>query len=230
MYLPQSSIKAVLQGLPKIEDKPIHISDEKRQREFLEEWCKEIVEARQGRSAHLATTYEHKPYLNVNVEINVAHLSRYQRSEEIRLKFINDVLHLSVGYMGDFQHPIAKLDQVWHVVEGLEKKLHERSARVLKQQKIRDLKTRSVEAQVEDLAQRLQFAYQLTKKHTKLVLVVKLDDQRSLYVDIPLAKIQETLDGLETLIREVKELYIQGLRFKIAQSPYGKFQQPKPVE
>ncbi len=230
MYLPQNSSKAILQGLPKVEDKPIRISGEKQQRKFLAQWRKEIIAARQDCSAELETSYESKPYLSINVEINARHLSEYQSSEEIELKFIKDVLHVSVGYSSQLGRPIAKLEQVWHVVEGIKKKLRERNARAQKQQKIRDLKTRSVEMQVEDLAQRLQFAYQLTEKYTKMVLVVELDDQRSLYIDIPLAKIQETLDGLETLIREVKELYIQGLRFKIALSPYGKFEQPKPVE
>jgi hypothetical protein len=235
MYLPNGALKSIFNAVsvPTNGDptRVIHVSGEKEQREFLEGWCKEIENAKNNCSAHVTPASHGKPQMTVDVHIDTpSRYSVYSSSHSLRLTFVNDELRVGSIYAHNLYIALTNIEQLWQLIESLRKKLNERNAREQKQQKIRDLKTRSIETQIEDLAQRLQFAYQLTRKHTKVILAVKLDPQRCLFVDIPLGKIQETIERLESLIEQVRVLYAEGLRFKIAQAPYGHFQQPKPAE
>lgn len=234
MYLTSKAFQSIFNAVPPPKEDLIRVVGDQEQRELLERWCKEIENAKNDCNAQLVRiTYGSKPQMCVDVTIRGPSDARYYTSygsQQLRLKFVHDILRVGAGYTDHLTMDLANIQQFWQIVDGIKKKMLELKAREQKQKKIRDLKTRSVEAQVEDLAQRLQFAYQLTRKHTKVVLAIELDTRQSLLVDIPLGKIQQTMERLESLIQQVKVLYGEGLRFKIAASPYGHFQRPKPVE
>ena len=231
MYLPSSSIKSVFDAAPTPKGSPIQIVGPPEQRAFLEGLCKEIKDASRDCKAEITPAGRGTSILTISFEVD-AKQSRgsYWDSMRLQIEFKDNSAIIIAGYSHHLHVPFVNIDQIWDLIDRLRKKMLEKLAREQKQNKLKELKTRSIEAQVEMLAARLQFAYRFERKHTKVVLVVELAARQSLFVDIPLGKLQETLDRLESLIGQVRELYGEGLRFKIAQSPYGEFVQPKPVE
>lgn len=231
MYLPSNSTKAVFDAAPKPAGSPVQIVGQPEQRVFLESLCKEIKDANQDCKTEMTQAGRGTNILTISFEVD-GKQSRgsYWDSMRLQIEFKDNSPIITAGYTHHIHVPFIHIDQIWDLIDRLRKKMIEKLAREQKQKKLKDLKTRSIEAQVEMLAARLQFAYRFERKHTKVVLVVELDARQSLFVDIPLGKLQETLDRLESLIGQVRELYGEGLRFKIAQSPYGEFVQPKPVE
>jgi hypothetical protein len=231
MYLPNSSVKAVLDAAPKPIGAPVRIVDLNEQRAFLEALSQDIKDANRDCKAEITPAGRGTNILAIVFEVN-AKQSRgsYWDSMQLQVQFKDNEAIIVPSYSYQLQLPFVNIEQIWDLVDRLRKKMLEKLAREQKQKKLKELKTRSIEAQIEILAARLQFAYRLERKHTKVVLVVQLDGRQSLYVDIPLGKLQDTLDRLESLIGQVNDLYGEGLRFKIGASPYGEFQQPKPVE
>ncbi len=231
MYIPSNTIRSVLASAPTPTGSPIQAVGINEQRAFLEKLCKEIKDAHRDCAPEMTQAGRGTNILTINFEVD-AKQSRgsYWDSMRLQVHFKDNSPVITADYSHHGQIPFVHIDQIWDLIDRLRKKMLEKLAREQKQKKLKDLKTRSIEAQIEILAARLQFAYRLERKHTKVVLVVKLDARQSLFVDIPLGKLQETLNRLESLIGQVRDLYAEGLRFKIAQSPYGEFLQPKPVE
>lgn len=229
MSLPSPTIKKIIANLPARTAPAIRVQGEREQREFLEEWRREIEKADRACKVQMDQFSYRGPQMNLYLISNAqgATGSTYGRNE-LQLFFDKDVLLLRAGYTADHKLPLSSLDQMWEFLDAFRVKLIEKAGQVQKQQKVRDLRARSAELQIEDLAQRLQFAYQIIRKQIKVVLVVQINAQRSLYIDIPLGKLQETIDRLEGLILHVRNLYDEGLRIKIAAPPYGHFQMPKP--
>ena len=212
-------------------DEPIRIVEEKQQQSLLESWCHHIENTQRNCSAQLGNFSRNTHQLSIFIK-DVSFMSEgyYPMSEQLHLQFKDGALRMGFGYRMNREVPVTSLEQVCQTIESVAKKLQARGARRKKHEKIRDLKARSVEAQVDEIAQRLQFEYQVMRKHTKLVLAIALDEDRCLFVDIPLGKIQETIERLEVLIQQIKALYGEGLRFKIEGKPYGEFRKPKPAE
>ena len=95
-----------------------------------------------------------------------------------------------------------------------------------KREKIRKLKERAVETQIEGLAARIGFAFALEPMHLKVKLIVRLDAQNGLYVDIPYKGADEVVAGLPPLVETVRKLVGRGARFKVLGSAYVRFREP----
>lgn len=231
MYLPANSIKSIFDAAPTPAGSPIQVIGLQEQRVFLEALRDDIKKANRDCKPELTAAGRGTSLLRINFDVDTRQTrGSYWDSMQLQIEFKDNVPIIIAGYSHHLHLPFVNIDQIWDLIDRLRKKMLEKLAREQKQKKLKDLKTRSIEAQVEILAARLHFAYRLERKHTKVVLVVELDARQSLYVDIPLGKLQDTLDRLEPLIGQVRELYGEGLRFKIGLSPYGDFHKPKPVE
>jgi len=231
MYLSRSAEKAIVQAAHRPDEPPFQVADPSKQRELLADWSEQISRAYAHCTPRISPPLEGILRLSIYVRVD-APAARYHDTNYILLdlQFVDHVLCYWGGSPRDIKVPISGIDHVFRLIDGAKKRLLELRANEQKQKKVKELKTRAIETQVEGLAQRLQFAYRLKRMHTKVVLIVQLDKRQSLFVDIPLGKIQQSIDRIEPLVRHVRELYDEGLRFKIAVSPHGDFRQPNPAE
>jgi hypothetical protein len=142
--------------------------------------------------------------------------------------FVGEELRISQSY--GYQNegvPLSGVEQLRRLLSVLRDKMLEERRREQKRDKIRKLKERAIETQIEALATRMRFAYLLEPMRNKVKLVVRLDDQNGLFVDIPHGRIQDVIAGLEKLIETVLELYRCGARFKVTSVAHlGRFRDP----
>ena len=111
--------------------------------------------------------------------------------------------------------PLSGAAELLRLLGAIRERLLEQQRKAQKREKIRKLKERSIESQIDALAARRGFAYALQPMQLKVKLTVRLDDQNGLFVDIPYGRIQEVIADLEPLIEKVRELYRSGVRFKL---------------
>jgi len=137
---------------------------------------------------------------------------------DLELAFFETRLCISIA--GDIRaFGVDDAAQVVRIVHDLEKLLADHLIEEKKRGKIRQLKVRSVEAQVDAMAKRLQFDYDVEELPKKVAITVKLNDSYVFYVTIPMKNLQEALNQLEALIRSTQEMHRRGVRSKTMQTP-----------
>ncbi|RLC06838.1 MAG: hypothetical protein DRI57_26585 [Deltaproteobacteria bacterium] len=67
------------------------------------------------------------------------------------------------------------------------------------------------------MAEEQRFAYNLRKYQNKVKLIIQIDKVNGIEIDIPYNRFQKVLNGVGDLIRNIIDLYEQGLKFKIKQ-------------
>jgi hypothetical protein len=143
----------------------------------------------------------------------------YRYTRTLYVFFTGEELQVSDAFRKEGS-PLSGAEQLRRLFATLRERMHEQHRREQKRDKIRKLKERSIEAQVDAIAARVGFAYVLRPMQTKVKLVVRLDGQSGLAVDIPYGRIQEVLEGLPALVEKVRDLYGQGVRFKLVSTLY----------
>jgi len=98
-----------------------------------------------------------------------------------------------------------------------------------KRNKIQELKTQAIMAQVQKLAQEENFEFTTQYIQWKLRLFVKLSDTESLQIDIPYNRFQEVLTHLTAAIKALRTVHNQEIRFKIVENRHvaGPWIKPK---
>lgn len=124
---------------------------------------------------------------------------------------------LSTGYSGGGV-PLTSVAQLVRVLKGADERIAREVALKQRRDKIRGLKRRAIETQIEALAQRMGFAYLLEPMHTKDKLYVRLNPRDTVVIDIPHRTLQEAIERLEPLLRAVRELVQVGLSFQLART------------
>lgn len=176
------------------------------------------------------TTWDKRPMLVVRVEVPSPDGQwRYGGSTSLRVGFTGDELQVSDGYH-DKSAPLAGLPQLRRLVARVHERLLEYRRREQKRDKLRKLKERAIEGQIDALAARHGFTYALDPKATKVELVVRLDDQNGISIDIPHKRVQEVLADLPRLLDNLRALYHTGVRFKVVSTRYVRnFRDPRPA-
>jgi hypothetical protein len=167
--------------------------------------------------------YDNRDRLTIYVQYHAPDNTKVPKyTHTIGVFFFGDTLHASATFAGDGD-PVAGAPHIRRIIQELNRRMEKQWQRAQKQTKVRDLQKRSVKLQIEALAERMKFQYTMRPMKNKVVLVVKVDKQRSMYVDIPFSRIQECIDEVEQLIDNVHDLYERGIRFKVAQTKRGEF-------
>jgi len=122
--------------------------------------------------------------------------------------------------------PLAGLAQLQRTLAAVCERLLEERRRKQKRDKIRKLKERSIEAQIEALAARHGFVFALDRMHAKVKLTVRLDDQNGLSVDIPHSRAAEIIAGLPAFIGDVRSVCEKHVRFKVIATAHLRFRGP----
>ncbi len=110
---------------------------------------------------------------------------------------------------------VSSLDELAGFILACRQRLQRRKALGAKRQKVRELKSQAIIAQVKKLAQELHFDFMTEMDSQKLRLYVKLSDQNSIELAVPFKQFEQTLPHLRTTICSLRELYERGIRFKI---------------
>jgi len=112
---------------------------------------------------------------------------------------------------------VSHLDELVTFVRACQEQIERKAAQRKKQEKIRDLKAQAILAQVKKLAAEENFTFATETDTVKLILYVQLSEKEAIHIHIPFNKFQEFLPQLRKTIALVRELYGQGLKFKMGQ-------------
>lgn len=215
------SLKWIIEGSRLPSDTPV-IVPRAQQQQHMKDLLQELTAA--GIQAHDAGRAQ-EPTLVVDIDPQ-RRLNHYY--QHLYLSFSKDeVRQIDANWSSAAGTPLSSVDQLKGILRKAEERIALEHARNLKRAKIRRLKERSIETQVEELARRLKFSYALEPMHTKLKLYVRINIQDTVVVDIPLKTLQESIDRLESLLASVRELAEVGLRFQMTRTAYVRnFKEP----
>ena len=143
----------------------------------------------------------------------------FWRSDELRLEFDDEARLVLQSYKARSpQHSalVSDLEEVKTFVQHVRQRYAKRHAGAKKREKVREFKSQAIIAQVKKLAKEEQFDFATTNDTKKLKLFVKLSKQHLIEIDVPFTRFEKVLPKLRTTIQSLRELYDEGLRFKIA--------------
>ncbi len=129
----------------------------------------------------------------------------------------HDILILKTAHR-DIQAIVSDVDEIIQLVMQIKRRLARRQAQKAKRDKVRDLKTQAIIAQVKQLAKAEQFDFMTRTDSQKLKLFVKLSDRDAIEIHIPFTQFQQILPQLRATIASLRELHNSGLRFNITTS------------
>ena len=226
MSIPDSALKSLIDASRLPGEAPLRVPPGPEQARQLEA-LKSAIQP-ENPDAHLSK-WSGAQALLVQVRIPVeGTYPSYRDSLSLQVTFAGDTLQVLVGYRGDGV-PLSGANQLRRLCAAVRERLLAYWRREQKREKIRKLKERAIETQIEALAARMRFAYALRPMRSKVKLIVRLDRQNGLIVDIPHNRIEEIIAGLEPLIETVRALYGHGARFKVAGVDGRGFREPPPA-
>ncbi len=163
---------------------------------------------------------EEKPRYVCEFSINDPNAYYYYRSRESFRLLLDDAGRLTiqeanfhtlkaVGAM------ISDLDEIVVFVRRYKQRIDRQRAIKAKREKIREIQTQAIVAQVRKLARedRFDFAYEADPR--KLNLYVKLSEKNILVLYVPFKDFKECLPRLGSAIASLRELHQSGIRFEI---------------
>jgi spore cortex formation protein SpoVR/YcgB (stage V sporulation) len=219
MSLSNASIRSIIKASCN-DDPPLRLGPNDKPSEILKTIRDDLIDAGFDEENVSLEKRDEKPILSIEVVSTVSTTDDEDDDEAsdsctLELEFLEEELHVSIKWDSD-AFAITNVEHLLSIVNALEKRMVEDVNRQKKQARVKELKIRAIDTQVHAIAQRLGFKYSLEEKHTKVVLEVELDKHNSLLVDIPIKQLQETIDCLEDLVKQVRDHYGRGVRFKIA--------------
>ena len=147
----------------------------------------------------------------------------YWRKDELRLEFdAQGRLTIHSYKHRESQHSALVSD--WEEIKTFVKHVRERYARrnaaARKRERVREFKSKAIIAQVKKLAKEEHFDFATTYDTVKLKLYVKLADHELIEIYVPFKQFEKVLPKLKATIQNLRELYSEGLRFKM--QPIGR--------
>jgi hypothetical protein len=110
---------------------------------------------------------------------------------------------------------VSDLGEVVDFVRRCKQRIDRQTALKSKREKVRELQTHAIIAQVRKLARQDGFDFAFEADPRKLNLYVKLADQKTLVLFIPFKEFAECLPRLGPAIANLRALYQSGIRFQI---------------
>ena len=147
----------------------------------------------------------------------------YWRSDELRLEYDDDcrlTIHSYRFRESNQSAFVSDVDEIKTFVRHVLQRYARRQAGARKREKVREFKSKAIIAQVKKLAKQEQFDFATTNDTVKLKLFVKLSKRELIEISVPFNQFEKVLPKLRATIQSLRELYAEGLRFKI--QPIGR--------
>lgn len=147
----------------------------------------------------------------------------YWRSDELRLEYDEEsrlTIHSYHLRESVLSAAVSDLDEIQAFVRHVLQRYARRHAAAIKREKVRDFKSKAIIAQVKKLAKQEQFDFATSGDTVKLKLFVKLSNHDLIEISVPFKQFDKMLPKLRATIQSLRELYAEGLRFKI--QPVGR--------
>ncbi|MCD0463614.1 hypothetical protein [Roseiconus lacunae] len=148
---------------------------------------------------------------------------QYLRRDELRLEYDSEkrlTLHAYRYRESQQITMVSSVDELKNFVRHVLERYARRSAAENKREKIRGFKSRAIVAQVKKLAKEEQFDFAATTDTRKVKLFVKLANHEMIEIQVPFKQFEQVLPKLKSTILHLRELYAEGLRFKM--QPVGR--------
>lgn len=143
---------------------------------------------------------------------------QYWRSDELRLEYDEEsrlTIHSYRRRESNQSAIVSDIDEIKTFVRNVLERYARRHAGAKKREKVRDFKSKAIIAQVKKLAKEEQFDFATTGDTVKLRLFVKLSRQDLMEISVPFKQFEKMLPKLRVTIQSLRDLYAEGLRFKI---------------
>ena len=143
---------------------------------------------------------------------------QYWRSDELRLEYDEEsrlTIHSYRRRESNHSAIVSDIDELKTFVRLVLERYARREAGAKKREKVRDFKSKAIIAQVKKLAKQEKFDFATTNDTVKLRLFVKLSKQDLIEISVPFKQFEKVLPKLRATIQSLRELYAEGLRFKI---------------
>lgn len=143
---------------------------------------------------------------------------QYWRSDELRLEYDDQsrlTIHSYRARESEQSAVVSDLDEIKLFVRHVLGQYARRQAGAKKREKVRDFKSKAIVAQVKKLAKEQQFDFATSGDTVKLRLYVKLSKNDLMEISVPFKQFEKMLPKLRATIQSLRELYAEGLRFKI---------------
>ncbi|MEM6689679.1 MAG: hypothetical protein AAF664_09645 [Planctomycetota bacterium] len=124
-------------------------------------------------------------------------------------------LALDARYRESIRCQVTEWVELEKFVQAVLAKYNRRHASTQRQNKIRGFKANAIIAAVKQLAEEEQFDFRYTTDTQKLKLWVILKKDSVLEIEVRFSKFEETLPKLRQTICSLRQLYEEGLKFKI---------------
>ncbi|MCA9140524.1 MAG: hypothetical protein KDB00_27320 [Planctomycetales bacterium] len=143
---------------------------------------------------------------------------QYWRSDELRLEYDSEsrlTLHSYRARESELSAVVSNVDEIKMFVRHVLAHYARRQAGAKKREKVRDFKSKAIIAQVKKLAKEERFDFAASGDTVKLRLYVKLSNYDLMEISVPFKQFEKMLPKLRATIQSLRELYAEGLRFKI---------------
>ncbi|TWT48111.1 hypothetical protein Pla22_51120 [Rubripirellula amarantea] len=145
--------------------------------------------------------------------------SLYLRRDELRLEYNNDhelIVKAHANTKSQIVASVSDLSEIEGFVRSVLAQYARRHALAKKREKVRGFKSKAIVAQVKALAKEEQFDFATESDTQKLKLFVKLSESHLIEIHVPFSQFEKNLPRLRATISSMRELYSNGLRFKVA--------------
>lgn len=129
--------------------------------------------------------------------------------------FLNDRQELMLGHAYIEDAMVSSMAEIEAFIAVCQARLDRQVALANKRQKVREFKVQAIIAQVKQIAVEDQFEFFTENDMVKLKLSVRIDENQVIQINIPFNRFQEVLSKLRSIIASVREVYQQGVYFKI---------------
>lgn len=130
---------------------------------------------------------------------------------------LNDRRELMLGHVYVEDVMVSSIAEIEAFIAACQVRLDRQVTLANKRQKVREFKVQAIIAQVKQIAVEDHFEFFTENDMVKLKLSVRIDENQVIQINIPFNRFQEVLSKLRSIIAAVREVYEQGVHFKIKQ-------------
>lgn len=107
------------------------------------------------------------------------------------------------------------------LLEALLEQLRQQAFNDKKVNKVRNLQTQAVQAQLRQIANEERFAFHVTTTARLIRIAVRLDGNNQLTISVPFSEFENALPQLRETVIHLRALYQRRIHFRTHQCPYG---------
>lgn len=145
--------------------------------------------------------------------------AQYWRRDELRLEYSEELqLRIVVDrWRGEAMAVcVSSIDEIEDLVRQTLQRYARRHAGAKKREKVRSFKSKAIISQVDKIAAAEKFDYATSHDSQKLKLYVRLSKHDMIEIQIPFTRFEKVLPQVKGIIATMRELYSDGLKFKMA--------------